>query len=97
MKNLIERCTVDGDLTPELLARKSELDQSLETELDKIEQNKSLTWVIKQKQTAELQQAYEDLWEKELDAAGYIVRPTFESLSSNTFGDWYDTLSNINS
>ena len=90
-KLLLEYCTIDGELTPELIQRKQDLDQSLEAELEKIDQNKSLTWVAKQKYSTELQAEYDDLWEKELTDAGYVVRPTFESTEN-----WYDDLNELN-
>ena len=90
-KLLLEYCTVDGELTPELIQRKQDLDQSLEAELEKIDQNKSLTWVAKQKYSTELQAEYDDLWERELTDAGYVVRPTFESVEN-----WYDDLNELN-
>ena len=90
-KLLLEYCTIDGELTPELIQRKQDLDQSLEAELEKIDQNRSLTWVAKQKYSTELQAEYDDLWEKELTDAGYVVRPTFESTEN-----WYDDLNELN-
>ena len=96
MNQLFERCTVDGELTPELLKRKEELDQALEAELDAIDNNTSLTWVAKQKQSTSVQQEYETTWEKELTDAGYIVRPVFESMYQSKFEDWYEELSKIN-
>ena len=89
-KLLLEYCTVEGDLTPELIQRKQSLDQSLEAELEKIDQNKSLTWVAKQRYSTELQAEYDELWGKELEDAGYVVRPTFESTEN-----WYDDLTNL--
>ena len=96
MNQLFERCTVDGELTPELLKRKQELDSAMEAELDAIDNNASLTWVAKQKQSTSVQQEYETTWEKELTDAGYIVRPVFESMYQSKFEDWYEELSKIN-
>lgn len=91
MTKIFEQCVMDGDLSPELLSRKAELDQQLNIELDTLDRNKSLTWVDKQKQTAKLQAEYDDIWEQELADAGVVVRPTFESTEN-----WYDTLSQLN-
>lgn len=89
-KLLLEYCTIEGDLSSELIQRKQSLDQSLEAELEKIDQNKGLTWVAKQRYSTELQAEYDELWGKELEDAGYVVRPTFESTEN-----WYDDLTNL--
>jgi hypothetical protein len=91
MNNIFEQCTVDGELTPELIKRKQELDQLMDVELSEIEAGKGQMWVPKEKQYAEVHQKYEDIWEQELTDAGYIVRPIFESVER-----WYDTLSKLN-
>ena len=96
MNKIFEQCAIDKELTPELMKRKAELDQQLEAELDKIDRNSTLTWVTKQRQSTDLQAAYEDIWEKELTDAGYIVRPVFESIEKPSFEDWYEELNKIN-
>lgn len=95
MNKIFEQCFVDGELTPELLKRKAELDQQLDAELDKIDKAGWLTWVAKQRYSTEIQQEYENMWEKELTDAGYIVRPVFESKDTVKFDDWYDELSKV--
>ena len=96
MYKIFEQCTVDGELTPELLKRKQELDQALELGLEQIEQNRSLTWVDKQRYSTDLQAEYEDIWAQELNDAGYVVRPMFESIEKPSFDDWYEELNKLN-
>lgn len=96
MNKIFEQCIVDGELTPELIKRKAELDQSMEAELAEVEAGRGRMWVPKQTQYAEIYQKYEDTWEQELTDAGYVVRPVFESLEKPTFGDWYEELNKIN-
>jgi hypothetical protein len=96
MNTIFEQCTVDGELTPELIKRKQELDQSMEAELSEVEAGRGQQWVPKEKQYAEIRQKYEDTWEQELTDAGYVVRPVFESLEKPTFEDWYEELNKIN-
>ena len=96
MKKVIEQCVVDGELTPELLKRKQELDQSMEAELSEIEAGRGQPWVPKEKQYAEIRQKYDDMWEQELTDAGYFVRPVFESAEQPSFVDWYEELNKIN-
>lgn len=91
MNNLKERCTVDGELTPELVKRKQELDALMEVELSEIEAGYGRMWVPKETQYSEIRQKYDDIWEQELADAGYIVRPVFESVEQ-----WYDMLSKLN-
>lgn len=88
MKKVIEQCVVDGDLSPELIKRKQELDQLMEVELAEIEAGRGQMWVPKERQYADVRQKYDDIWEQELVDAGYFVRPVFE--------DWYDELSKLN-
>lgn len=88
MKKIIEQCIVDGELTPELLKRKQELDRAMEAELAVIEAGRGQMWVPKERQYADVRQKYDDIWEQELVDAGYFVRPVFE--------DWYDELSKLN-
>ena len=88
MKKVIEQCVVDGELTPELVKRKQELDSAMEAELAVIEAGKGQMWVPKERQYADVRQKYDDMWEQELIDAGYFVRPVFE--------DWYDELSKLN-
>lgn len=88
MKKVIEQCVVDGELTPELVKRKQELDSAMEAELAVIEAGRGQMWVPKERQYADVRQKYDDLWEQELIDAGYFVRPVFE--------DWYDELSKLN-
>lgn len=95
MNKIFEQCTVDGELTPELVKRKQELDQALSVELDKIDKAGWLSWVAKQRYATELQQEYEELWEKELTDAGYLVRPVFEGKDNAEFGDWYEDLNKL--
>lgn len=91
MNNLKERCTVDGELTPELIRRKQELDSLMNTEIAGIEAGYGRMWAPKELQIAEVQNKYDDIWEQELTDAGYIVRPVFESTEQ-----WYDMLSKLN-
>jgi hypothetical protein len=88
MKKVIEQCVVDGELTPELVKRKQELDSAMEAELAVIEAGRGQMWVPKERQYADVRQKYDDIWEQELMDAGYFVRPVFE--------DWYDELSKLN-
>lgn len=88
MKKVIEQCVVDGELTPELLKRKQELDSAMEAELAVIDAGRGQMWVPKERQYANVRQKYDDMWEQELIDAGYFVRPVFE--------DWYDELSKLN-
>lgn len=88
MKKVIEQCVVDGELTPELLKRKQELDSAMEAELAVIEAGRGQMWVPKERQYADVRQKYDNIWEQELIDAGYFVRPVFE--------DWYDELSKLN-
>jgi hypothetical protein len=88
MDKVFEQCTVDGELTPELIKRKQELDSLMEVELSEIEAGYGSMWQPKEKQFAEIRQKYDDIWEQELTDAGYFVRPVFE--------DWYDELSKLN-
>ena len=96
MINIFEQCTVDGELTPELIKRKQELDQAREAELAEIEADRSLTWVPKERQYADVRKKYDDIWEQELTDAGYFTRPVFESLEAKKFDDWYEELNKIN-
>ena len=88
MNKIFEQCTVDGELTPELVARKQELDNAMEAELAVIDAGRGQMWVPKERQYADVRQKYEDIWEQELIDAGYFVRPVFEN--------WYDELSKLN-
>jgi hypothetical protein len=88
MQKVIEQCVVDGELTPELVKRKQELDSAMEAELAVIEAGRGQMWVPKERQYADVRQKYDDIWEQELMDAGYFVRPVFE--------DWYDELSKLN-
>lgn len=96
MNNIFEQCTVDGELTPELIKRKQELDQSMEAELAEVEAGRGQQWVPKERQYAEIHHKYEELWEQELTDAGYFIRPVFESLEKPSFEDWYEELNKIN-
>lgn len=97
MNQMFEDFTIDRELTPELIQFKNDLDQRLEAELDKIESNKAISWVAKQKYAADIKSSYEDTWEQHLTDAGYVIRPVFESLKKDTFEDWYEQLNKINS
>ena len=88
MDKVFEQCVVDGELTPELVKRKQELDSAMEAELAAIEAGRGQVWVPKERQYADVRQKYDDMWEQELIDAGYFVRPVFE--------DWYDELSKLN-
>ena len=96
MNKISEQCIVDGELTPELIKRREELDQSMDAELDRVAAGKGQMWVPKEKQYAEIRQKYEDIWEQELTDAGYFVRPVFESIEKPSFEDWYNELNKIN-
>ena len=91
MKKIIEQCVVDGELTPELIKRKQELDQLVNFEISEVEAGRGQQWQPKEKQYAEIRQKYDDIWEQELTDAGYVVRPIFESTVQ-----WYDALSKLN-
>lgn len=93
---LLDNIVVDKELTPDLIKRKNELAWGLDLELDRINLKPELEWPAKQKQSAEMKQKYEDMWEKELTDAGYIVRPMFESLEKVIFEDWYEELNKLN-
>lgn len=88
MSKIFEQCTVDGELTPELITRKQELDNAMEAEIAEIDAGRGQLWVPKERQYADVRQKYEDIWEQELIDAGYFVRPVFEN--------WYDELSKLN-
>ena len=96
--NIFEQCTVDGDLTPELIKRKQELDQARDEEISAIKgkEYKWLNgqWVSNETLASTIRQKYDDIWEQELSDAGYIVRPIFESADS--FSEWYEELSKLN-
>jgi hypothetical protein len=91
MDTIFEQCTVDGELTPELIKRKQDLDRAMEAELALIDAGRGQMWVPKERQYADIRQKYDDIWEQELTDAGYFVRPVFESVEQ-----WYDTLSKLN-
>lgn len=91
MNKLFEQSTVDGELTPELIKRKQDLDAAMEAELLEIEAGHGSMWVPKERQYADIRQKYDDIWEQELIDAGYVVRPVFESVEQ-----WYDALSKLN-
>lgn len=88
MNKIFEQCVIDGDLTPELIKRKQELDQSMEAELAEVEAGRGRMWVPKSRQFADIQNKYEEIWERELKDAGYFLRPVFE--------DWYEELNRLN-
>lgn len=88
MDKIVEQCTVDGELTPELVKRKQDLDAAMEAELALIDAGRGQMWVTKERQYADIRQKYADIWEQELTDAGYCVRPVFEN--------WYDELSKLN-
>lgn len=90
MDKIFEQCTVDRELTPELIKRKQELDDLMEVELSEIEAGYGNMWVPKERQYADVRQKYDDLWEQELTDAGYFVRPVFESVER-----WYDKLNQL--
>ena len=94
MNNIFEQCIVDGELTPELIKRKQEIDKQIDYEISEIEAGRGKQWQPKEKQYAEVRQKYDDIWEQELSDAGYIVRPVFESVDS--FSEWYEELSKLN-
>lgn len=96
MYKILEQCTVDGELTPELLKRKQELDANMEAEIEKVENNKDSMWIPKERLFADIRQKYDDMWEQELSDAGYVVRPMFESIEKPSFGDWYEELNKLN-
>ena len=96
MNNIFEQCTVDGELTPELIKRKQELDNRMEAEIEKIENCKDSLWIPKERLFANIKNKYDNMWEQELTDAGYIVRPMFESIEKPSFEDWYDELDKIN-
>ena len=96
MNKIFEQCTIDGELTPELIKRKQELDAAMEAELAEIEASRGSMWTPKERQYADIRQKYEDVWEQELTDAGYFVRPVFESLEKPAFEDWYEELNKIN-
>lgn len=91
MKKIVEQCVVDGELTPELIKRKQDLDAAMEAELSEIDAGRGRMWVPKERQYADVRQKYDDIWEQELTDAGYFVIPVFESVEQ-----WYDTLSKLN-
>lgn len=92
MNKISEQCIVDGELTPALIRRKQELDHKMNAELAAIEANRGNMWVPKERLYAEVRQKYEMLWEQELAAAGYMLRPMFESIEQPEFIDWYNKL-----
>ena len=94
MNNIFEQCIVDGELTPELIKRKQEIDQLVNYEISEVEAGRGQQWQPKEKQYAEIRQKYDDIWEQELTDAGYVVRPVFESVDS--FSEWYEELSKLN-
>ena len=96
MNKILERCAIDGDLTPALVKRKAELDAAMEAELAEVEAGRGQMWVPKHMQCADIRQKYELLWEDELQNAGYLLRPVFESVERPSFGDWYEELNKIN-
>lgn len=90
MNKIFEQCTVDAELTPELIKRKQELDAAMEAEFAEVETTRDSIWVPKERLFANIRQKYDDMWEQELSDAGYIVRPVFENIR---FEDWYNELS----
>lgn len=100
MNQLLRQCTVDGELTPELLARAAELEQEMEAELSSIKGNQPVyvdgQWLSAESTVAKIRQNYSDLWQQELTDAGYMVRPIFESIKNPSFEDWYEELNRIN-
>ncbi len=96
MNTIFEQCTVDGELTPELIKRKQEIDQLVDYEISEVEAGRGQQWQPKEKQYAEIRQKYDDIWEQELEDAGYVVRPVFESVEKTAFEDWYEELNKIN-
>lgn len=88
MNKIFEQCLVDGELTPELVKRKQELDGLMEVELSEIEAGHGNMWVPKERQYADIRQKYEEIWEQALEDAGYLLRPVFE--------DWYEELNKLN-
>lgn len=96
--NIFEQCTVDGELTPELIKRKQELDKARDEEISAIKGNEykwlNGQWVSNETLASTIRQKYDDIWEQELSDAGYIVRPIFESADS--FSEWYEELSKLN-
>ncbi len=90
MNKLFEQYTIDGDLTPELIRRKQELDSEMEAELSEIEAGRGSIWVPKERQYSDIRQKYASIWEQELIDAGYFIRPVFES-----FVDWYEELNKL--
>jgi hypothetical protein len=95
MSKIVEQCTVDGELTPELVRYKQDLDAAMETELAEVEANRTYYWIPKERQYADIKYKYEVAWETALANAGYFLRPTFESAHQD-FGDWYDHLTTLN-
>lgn len=100
MDLLLGQYTVDGELAPELLTRKAELEQEMETEIASIKGDGYKyvegQWLSNEQLIARMRQKYSDLWQQELTQAGYLVRPVFESLERPSFGDWYEELNKIN-
>jgi hypothetical protein len=45
-------------------------------------------WVTTAVQRAEIERKYEEIWEQDLEDAGYLLRPVFE--------DWYEELNKLN-
>jgi len=88
MNKIFEQCIVDGELTPELIKRKHELDREMDAELAEVEAGRGRMWVTPAVQRAEIEQKYEEIWEQELEDAGYLLRPVFE--------DWYEELNRLN-
>lgn len=88
MNTIFEQCIVDGELTPELIKRKHELDREMDAELAEVEAGRGRMWVHPSVQRAEIEQKYEEIWEQELEDAGYLLRPVFE--------DWYEELNKLN-
>ena len=74
---------VEG-LSTELQQLKAQWEAALEHNLNKIEANKSWSWVDKQKASTTLKQAYEDSWLRRLNDAGIVVSPVFESVKEET-------------
>ena len=96
MNKIFEQCTVDGELTPELINRKRALDAAMAAELRILDSTGGRMWVNKEVQAAEIRHKYEYKWEQELIDAGYFIRPTFESVDRSSFADWYEELNKIN-
>lgn len=80
----MQRLPSTEKLSAELQKIKTDLEFMLETNLNKIEENKAWTWTQKQKAATLMQQAYEKFWLERLSEAGIVVSPVFEANTKET-------------